>query len=416
MKIPVAALLTDEPLHISGVPHISSVTGTLDIVRPLGLISTFIDHNLKLNGKNVNKYQVPFDVGSHYRTATMVIGPLLNRFGRAIVPNPGGCRIGQRPINHHIDAITKMGARVRYNSEDGYYYIQSSRLQGINYTFPKNTHTGTETLILAAVLASGTTIINNAAAEPEVDDLIRLLLDMGAIIRREGERKIIIQGVPKLHGASFRVMADRNETITFAIAAIATHGDLIVEGTDRHHIASFLDKLNQIGAHWEAIDSTKTRFYNHARLKSTDIITSPYPGFMTDWQAPWTLLMTQCDGISTVHETIFEDRFSYVEELKKMGAKIDFFSPKVANPKDFYNFDTTGSNIKKQAVKITGQVPLHDAILKTTDLRAGATLVIAGCIASGITHVHGIEHIDRGYENLDQRLQSIGADIKRVKE
>lgn len=416
MKVPVAALLTDEKLHIFGMPQISSVTGTLDIVHPLGVKSEFKDHTLEIDSHKISKYKVPLDVGSHYRTAIMVTGPLLSRFGKAIVPNPGGCRIGLRPINHHVDAISRMGAKVKYNSQDGYYYMEAKKgLEGVSYTFPKNSHTGTETLILAAVKAKGTTVIDNAAEEPEVDDLIKLLILMGANIQRI-KRKIIIKGVKKLHGTEFTIMPDRNETVTFAIAAIATGGDIVIEGTNRRMINSFLKKLDDINAGWEPINENETRFFNKGRLNSTDIVTMPHPGFMTDWQSPWTVLMTQCEGESIVHETIFENRFGYIEELKKMGAKIDFFNPEVTNPQKLYNFDLKSKKPYYQAIRITGLRNLHDAILKTSDLRAGATLVIASLVAKGTSSVHGIEHIDRGYERLDQRLRHIGAQIQRVKE
>ncbi|MBI2611421.1 UDP-N-acetylglucosamine 1-carboxyvinyltransferase [Candidatus Gottesmanbacteria bacterium] len=417
MKIPVAALLTDDKLKISGMPQISSVTGTLDIVHLLGVKSKFTNHTLEIESQGINKYKVPLDTGSHHRTSTMVVGPLLARFGRAIVPNPGGCRIGLRPINLHVSALTKMGAKVKYNSKDGYYYLEARKsLEGISYTFPKNSHTGTETIILAAVLANGTTIIDNAAEEPEVDDLIKLLTLMGANIQRV-KRKIIIKGVKKLHGTDFTIMPDRNETVTFAIAALATNGDVIVEGTDRHYIKSFLNKLNDINAGWEPIGNLETRFYGTDKiLNATTVETAPYPGFMTDWQAPWTVLMTQCSGGSSVHETVFEDRFSYVSELIKTGAKIDFFNPKLENPDKIYNFDLKGKKPHNQAISITGPTPLHDAILETADLRAGATLVIAGLVATGTTHVHGVEHIDRGYERLDERLKTLGGRIKRIKE
>lgn len=417
MKMLIAGMLTDEKIELDGVPVISSVTGTAEILKSIGVDIQLDKNHVTVDSKNIKKHVVPLDVGSHYRTGTMVIGPLLQRFGRAVVPNPGGCRIGLRPINHHIDAISKMGAKIDYNSEDGFFYAEliNKKLHGIEYTFPHNSHTGTETLILAAVLAEGVTVIHNAAAEPEVDDLIELLLQMGADIKRISERKIIIKGVKKLNGTSFKVMPDRNEAVTFAIAAIATGGDVVVEGTEREYLGSFLEKLDEANAGWEAVSDIETRFFKKGDLRSTNVVTMPHPGFMTDWHSPWTILMTQSKGESTVHETIFEDRFSYVKELLKMGSKIDFYTPEIEEWGKLYNFEAS-KRPQNQAIRITGITQLHDAILKTTDLRAGATLVIAGLVAKGTSHIHGIEHIDRGYERLDERLESIGAKVKRVKE
>ncbi len=417
MKVILAGLLTDEKVTVTGVPHISSVTGTADIIRPLGARVEFTNHTLTVDASKLKNVQVPLAVGGLYRTATMVLGPLLCRLGRAKVPNPGGCRIGQRPIDRHIEAIKSMGANIKYNSQDGYFYASAKRLQGTVYQFAKNSHTGTEALILAAVLAHGETIIDNASAEPEVDDLIRLLVLMGANIRRISQRKIIINGVKKLHGTTFTIMPDRNEVITYAIGALATMGDIIIKGTQREYLKEFLQKLDEAGASWEPIDSLTTRFYTNSKLKATHIITQPYPGFMTDWQAPWALLMTQSEGHSTIHETIFEDRFSYVAELQKMGADINFYIPDVANPEDFYNFNYQDKRHDRcQAIKIKGPTTLHNAFLKMTDLRAGATLILAALTAKGESYVYGLEHIDRGYENIDERFRQIGANIKRLKE
>lgn len=240
---------------------------------------------------------------------------------------------------------------------------------------------------------------------------------MGADIRRVSERKIIIVGVKKLHGTSFEIMPDRNEVVTFALAALSTGGDIIIEGTQREYLKAFLTKLDEADAFWEPIDSLTTRFYAKGRFKSTNIVTNPYPGFMTDWQAPWALLMTQAIGLSTIHETIFEDRFSYVPQLKKMGANIAFFNPEVKSPEEFYNFNYKDkSHDKCQAIKIMGPTPLHDAILQTSDLRAGATLILAALSAKGESYIFDLEHIDRGYEKIDERLSQLGADIKRIKE
>ncbi len=416
MKVILAGLLTDKPIYVRNVPLISSVFGTAEIVKPLGVsVKISSDHSIVISGQGDGSNLIPLELGGRFRTATMVIGPLLARYGKAIVPNPGGCRLGKRPIDRHIKGLEAMGAKIKY--KEGYFYAEASKLNGVKYRFSSNTHTGTEALILSAVLANGETILENAAQEPEIDDLIRLLNYMGAKIKRVQERTIIIAGVKKLNGAEFEIMPDRNEVVTFAVGAIASGGDVIVSGTQRQFLTSFLRKLDEIGAGWEPITDDKTRFYYKKKLFATKITTGPYPKFMTDWQAPFALLMTQAKGISTVHETVYEDRFGYVNELIKMGAKIRFFNPKINNPEDFYNFNWSDRNERQfHAINIFGPVSLHDAILEISDLRAGATLVLAACISQGKSVLYGIEHLDRGYENIENRLNSLGAKILRQKE
>lgn len=414
MKVIVASLLTEEPLVVHNVPLISSVLGTAMIVEPLGVTVDRKDHTLELSGKHVQAQKVPLELGGLYRTATMVMGPLLARFGKAVVPNPGGCRLGKRPVDWHTGALEQMGACITY--KEGYFYAEAKKLHGARIKFSKNTHTGTESVILAAVLADGRTVIENAAEEPEVDDLIRLLCQMGAQIHRQG-RTITIMGVEKLNGTTYTIMPDRNEAVTYAIAAIATKGDVIVKGTQRRYLKAFLAALDQVSGGWEPQNEDTTRFYWKGELKPTQITTSPYPGFMTDWQAPWAVLSTQAQGTSTIHETVFESRFSYVSELKKMGARIEFFDPEVTEPKMFYNFNW-GDRVDSyhQGIRISGPTSLHEGVVEITDLRAGATLVVSALVARGKSVVLGVEHIDRGYEDFDKRLKQLGADIKRIKE
>lgn len=415
MKVILAGLLTDKKIVVRNIPLISSVFGTAEIVKKLGVkVNIGKDHTMSIQGSDRGSYNVPLELGGFYRTATMVLGPLLARHGKAIVPNPGGCRLGKRPIDRHIDGLKAMGAKVSYR--DGFFYAQTDRLHGMKYRFCKNTHTGTETLILAAVLAEGETVLENAAEEPEIDDLIRLLNIIGCKVKRIKPRTIVIKGVKKLSDGDHEIMSDRNEVVTFAIGAIASRGDIIVEGTQGKYLKAFLNKIDEIKGGWEPIDSNRTRFFFRNKLKATDIITAIYPGFMTDWQAPWALLMTQAHGISTVKETIYEDRFGYVSELRKMGAIIDFFNPQVSNPDKFYNFNWSDRNKnQKFAIRIHGPVDLHNAILEVSDLRAGATIVLAASIACGESVVMGAEHIDRGYEKIENRLRNLGVKIKRMK-
>ncbi len=414
MKVIIAGLLTDETLVIDNVPLISSVLGTAKIVEPLGVSVVRKNHKLEISARYLHYHRVPLELGGLYRTATMVIGPLLARFGKAIVPNPGGCRLGKRPVDWHMQALGQMGANIEYKA--GYFHAKTKGLHGATIKFPKNSHTGTETIILAAVLARGETIIENAAEEPEVDDLVKLLCLMGAKITRQN-RTIHIQGVQKMHGAAYEIMPDRNEAVTYAIAGIATKGDVIVAGAGRTHLKSFLNALDEADAGWEAINEKTTRFFWKNDLRATQITTLPHPGFMTDWQAPWAVLMTQAQGTSTIHETVYESRFSYVGELKKMGGKIDFYDPQVKNSHEYYNFNWN-DRIKDyhQGIRIHGPHPLHEGIVEITDLQAGATLVVAALVAKGKSVVIGTEHIDRGYERFDEQLKKMGAAIKRVKE
>lgn len=413
MKVILAGLLTNDEILVKNVPHISSVIGTAEMLKPLGLKTTFnSDHTMVVNGDKLKTHMISLEVGQLYRTATMVLGPLLSRFGQAVVPNPGGCRIGRRPIDRHIGGLKSMGAKIEY--KDGYFWATAAKLKGTHYKFASNTHTGTETLILAAVLAEGETILENAAQEPEIDNLILLLNLMGGKIRRINQRKIVIQGVKKLSGCEFTVMPDRNEAVTFAIAAIASGGDITIEDCQRNYLKNFLETLTKSEGGWEPISNDKTRFFADKKLKSTDVITKPYPGFMTDWQAPWALLMTQAEGVSSIHETIYEDRFGYVDQLRKMGARIDFYHPKVADPKRFYNFNWSDRKRDNcQGIKIHGPTKLHNAIMDVSDLRAGITLVLAALIAEGESVIRGIEHIERGYENIEERLRILGGNIKR---
>ncbi len=415
MKAILAGLLTEEPLEIHNIPLISSVLGTIKIIEQLGASVLRRGHQITISAKNLQNHKIPLELGGLYRTSTMVMGPLLARFGKAIVPNPGGCRLGKRPVNWHTEALVKMGAKITYTH--GYFYAETKRLLGAHIRFEKNTHTGTESIILAAVLALGETVLENAAAEPEIDDLIRMLNQMGAQIRRTHKRTIVINGVQKLHGTTYTIMPDRNEAVTFAAAAIATYGDVLVSGTQREHLLAFLKGLDDIGGGWEAIDQNTTRFYWKQPLRKSDIVTGAHPEFMTDWQQPWAVLATQAQGVSTIHETVFECRFSYVSELRKMGAKMEFYDPKVSNPQEYYNFNWN-DRIQgyHQGIKIFGPTKLHEAILEMDDIRAGATLVVAALAASGRSVLTEVNHLDRGYEKLDERLKTLGAKTERVQE
>ncbi len=417
LKILVASLLTDEEIIIHNVPEIRDVAFMLEVLKALGVDHTRDGHTVRVKHTHVPKAKVPLEVGARLRTSSLVLGPLLARYGEATTPNPGGCRLGARPIDRHIDALKDMGATIDYRSDDGYFYATSDGLHGATVHFPKNTHTGTETLILAAVLARGQTVLENAAEEIEIDDLIACLVQMGAKIHRVEPRKIVIDGVASLHGTEYTIMPDRNEEVTFAIAAVMTSGDIVVKNSARKYLGDFLSVYAKAGGLYEEVDESTTRYKAGNTLIATDVVTTQYPGFMTDWQAPWAVLMTQATGISTLHETVFESRFSYVAELSKMGAHIEFYDPKIKNPETFYNFNWSDRVPGfHQAIKITGPTKLHNAVLEINDLRAGATLILAALSASGESVIHGVEQVDRGYEHIEDRLRALGARIERVKE
>ena len=421
LKALVAACLTDEEVVIKNVPLISDFMVMVAIIRELGGEVKIEGHTIYIRMKEFKKEKISLIDAAKIRTSAMFLAPLLARRGRAVIPNPGGCRIGARPIDRTIKGLEKMGFDTFYNHDDGYFYIKQNgrkrdEKKDVTYEFEKSTHTGTETLILVAVLFKGTTILKNAAREPEIDELIGLLKKMGAKIKKRGERTIEIMGVNKLHGAEFSIGLDRNEIATFAAAAILTKGDVIVKNAHKVELSAFIKKLEEAGG---GVEEKKDgiRFFYKGPLKAIDVETSSYPGFMTDWQGSWAILMTQAIGESIIHETVYENRFGYVSELKKMGANIILFNPDVKNPEEIYNFNLLDNNASYfHAIEIKGPTVLHNAVVKISDLRAGATLVLAALIAKGESVVFGIEHLDRGYEKFEERLESLGANIKRIQD
>ncbi|HUD04914.1 MAG TPA: UDP-N-acetylglucosamine 1-carboxyvinyltransferase [Patescibacteria group bacterium] len=417
LKILVAACLTEDEVIVKNVPLISDFMVMVEIIRNLGGIVKFNDHNVSIRLENFASEKISLDKAAEIRTSYMFLAPLLARLGKAIIPNPGGCRIGARPIDRIVGGLKKMGVKIQYDSKDGYFHALAPKgLTGTVYKFSKSTHTGTETMLLSAVLARGITVLENAAQEPEIDELIGLLNRMGARIAREEPRKIIIKGVSRLHGTEFIIAPDRNEVVTFAIAALITEGDVFIRDIKAKGLEEFLEVVRNCGGGIEE-KQNGIRFFYKGELKSSNVTTSFYPGFMTDWQGPWAVLMTKANGESSIHETVYENRFTYVEELKKMGANIEFYKPEVKNPETIYNFNIKDDNNKNlHAIRIFGPTPLHNAALTVADLRAGASLVLAALAARGQSVLFDIEHLDRGYEQFEQRLSSLGASIKRLEE
>ncbi len=415
LKALVAACLTSEEITLDNIPLISDLFVMVDIMKHLGVHVAISGHTLKIKAQKFKNTTISLENAVKARTSAMFIAPLLARIGAATIPNPGGCRLGARPIDRTISGIKTMNVSITYSSDDGYFHAQTKGLKGSTYKFEKNTHTGTETLMLTSVTAKGKTILENAAEEPEIDELIAILNGMGAKIKRSGFREITIVGVDKLHGGEFTILPDRNEIVTFGIAALITKGDITVKNAKKIDLEAFKKTVLKSGGGYEETKDDVRIFYK-GKLLATDVETSIYPGFMTDWQAPWAVLMTQASGMSTIHETVFEYRFGYVKELKRMGAKIEFFNPVVADPEKTYNFNLEDDKPDYfRAIKITGPIDLHNAVVEVTDLRAGATLVLASLIATGQTSIFGVEQLDRGYENFDERLRKLGAQIFRRK-
>jgi UDP-N-acetylglucosamine 1-carboxyvinyltransferase len=416
LKALVAACLTDEEVVIHNVPLISDFFEMIEIIKGLGGNVSLTDHTVTIQMKQFTSSEISLEKTAKSRSSAMLIAPLLARTQQAIIPNPGGCRLGARPIDRHIEGLKQMQAEIIYDSEDGYFHATTKGLQGTTYRFDKNTHTGTETLIIAAALAKGATILENAALEPEIDDVIALVNAMGGKVTRSNTRQITIEGVEKLHGAEFTISPDRNEIITFGIGAILTKGDIFIPNVKVPDLKEFLEKLAEVGGGYEEKDNGMRFFYKGA-LKATDITTEIYPGFMTDWQAPWGVLMTQAEGVSVIHETVFENKLGYITELKKMGAHAELFNPVVEDPKTIYNFNLEDDNPSYfHAVQIIGPTPLHEAVVKMDDIRAGAAVVLAALTAKGTTTIFGIEKLDRGYEKFDERLRSLGAKVERITE
>ncbi len=420
IKMVAASLLTSEEVVLENIPRIEDVGVIVKIVENLGVKTEFLDEKvLSLRADEVFSSKVPHSLGVSSRSAVMTIGPLLARFGEVVVPEPVGCRIGLRPIDRHLAALQSLGAVVE--QKGGVYKLTAPRLKGAGIHFEKNTVMGTENAILAAVLAEGETAITNAAEEVEVDDLIKLLVKMGGKIKRDEQesRRIIIEGVRELGGARHRVLPDRNEAVTFAVVAATTRGDVTLTNVRPLDLTAFTAKLEKMGVGFDIQKESLRVWLDEGKsLEPVEIETAPHPGFMTDWQQPMGVLLTQADGESLLHETIYEDRFKYFKELEKMGARVELITPSEAgavfDPKN-YNFDLPEADHEPKSVaKIFGPTPFSGRKLQIPDLRAGAALVLAALAAEGQSEILGVEHLDRGYEQFDEKLRNLGAKIERV--
>ena len=410
-KLMVATLLTEDACVIRNAPRdLGDVAITEQVLRALGTeVEWRQAHAVTLRTRQLANTVVPLELGRKNRLAVLTIGPLLHRVGRAVIPAPGGDRIGPRPINFHLDGLQRMGAVLE--AKDGLYHLHTDGLKGVSIELPYPSVMATETILIAATLARGVTIIQNAAIEPEIIDLIKFLQKMGAIIEQGVDRKIVIEGVQRLHGADHRILADRNEAVSLAIAAYLTHGDVRLVGADQGTLLTFLNTLYRVGLDF-VVEDDAIRFFGTERPpRPIALETDVHPGFMTDWQQPFTVLLTQAQGMSVIHETVFEDRFGYTNELNRMGADTGLYAKCLGELECRFR----GRHFDHSCV-VRGPTPLHATELLMPDIRAGATYILAALTAQGTSVVRGIEHIERGYERLDEKLRSLGAHIERVRE
>jgi UDP-N-acetylglucosamine 1-carboxyvinyltransferase len=394
LPILAATLLADSPATIENVPHLHDVTTTVELLGCMGVMVS-IDEKLsvEVDSSTIENYTAPYHMVKTMRSSILVLGPLLARFGEAEVSLPGGCAIGSRPVDLHIKGLQDMGAEI--DVSNGYIHAKAKRLKGARLVMDIVTVTGTENLMMAAALADGTTIIENAAREPEVIDLADFINAMGGKVSGAGTDTIEIEGVEKLHGTRYRVLPDRIETGTYLVAAAITGGSIKVKDTAPHLLDAVIEKLREAGAKIEVGDDWISLDMEGRRPKAVNVRTAPYPAFPTDMQAQFAALNTIAEGTATVVETVFENRFMHVQELKRMGADIE---------------------IEGNTAIIRGTDKLTSAPVMATDLRASASLIIAGLVASGETDVQRIYHIDRGYENIEEKLALLGAKIRRVHE
>jgi UDP-N-acetylglucosamine 1-carboxyvinyltransferase len=389
-----AALLTEEPVILENIPQVRDIETTRKLLAAMGVEVELgygrAHHRTTLCARTVATPEASYELVKTMRASTLVLGPLLARCGRARVSLPGGCAIGARPIDLHIKGLERLGAKI--TQEHGYVEAAADRLRGADIVFDKITVTGTEDLLMAATLAEGETVMQNCAREPEVADLAALLNAMGAKITGAGTSTIRVQGVSKLHGARHRIIPDRISAGTFIVAGALTGGDLNVTGCDPAHLTAILQKLEETGVK-TSIKADSVRVMGDQPLQAADLNTEEYPGFPTDMQAQYMALATQAEGTSIVVENIFENRFMHAQELVRMGANI---------------------KIEGRRAIVRGKTALSAAAVLASDLRASASLVLAALVADGETIIDRVYHLDRGYENIEEKLKAVGAEIRRV--
>jgi len=391
LPILISSLLTAERCEFQNIPDLMDIHTTLKLLSGLGVKVEKREKAILLDAASVTKLEAPYDLVKTMRASFLVLGPLLARFGEARVSTPGGCAIGTRPVNLHLKGLAEMGATI--DQTHGYVKARAKKLKGAKIYLDVPSVGATENLTMAATLAEGTTVIENAAKEPEIIDLAVALNKMGAKVEGSGTDIIKIEGIEELHGLSHRVIPDRIEAATFMVAAALTSSDVIVREARAGHLEAFLLKLREVGVNL-SIEEGGIRVGGKGKMKSVDVTTLPYPGFPTDLQAQMMVLMAVADGASVITETIFENRFMHAQELDRMGADI---------------------RLEGNRAVIRGVKKLSGAPVMATDLRASVSLVLAGLVAEGQTEISRVYHLDRGYEHIERKLSSLGADIQRVK-
>lgn len=394
LPILAATLLSEPPVSIGNIPHLHDITTTLELLGQMG-VGLMVDEkmNIEVDSSTIDKYEAPYELVKTMRASILVLGPLLARFGEAHVSLPGGCAIGTRPVDIHLDSLIKMGADIQV--EAGYIHARAKRLQGCHLVLDKITVTGTENILMAATMAEGVTIIENAAKEPEVSDLAHFLNKMGAKITGIGTDILTVEGVEKLGvpGLHYDILPDRIETGTYLVAGAISRGRVKLKNTDPTTLDAVLVKLREAGAEITCGDNWIELNMHGKRPKAVSVRTAPYPAFPTDMQAQFTALNSVAEGIGLITETVFENRFMHVQEMQRMGAQI---------------------KLESNTAIITGIDRLTAAPVMATDLRASASLVLAGLVANGETLVDRIYHIDRGYDHIEEKLTQLGAGIRRV--
>jgi len=387
-----ATLLTEEPVILHGIPQVRDIGTMVCLLEHIGAQVHCREGTLRVQAAEIRVPEAPYELVKTMRASSLVLGPLVARAGRARVSLPGGCAIGARPINLHLAGLQLLGAEIR--QEHGYILAEApGGLRGALVTFDRVTVTGTEDLLMAAVLAEGETILENAAREPEVSDLAALLVKMGAVIEGAGSSQMRVRGVPRLHGAEHTIIPDRIEAGTFLIAGAITGGDLVITGCVPEHLTALVNKLRQTGVEIQEAGPSALRVRRRGPLRAADVITEEYPGFATDLQAQYMALATQAEGVSIITETIFENRFMHALELMRMGADI---------------------RVEGRRAVVTGPCELTGTAVLASDLRASASLVLAGLVARGETLIDRVYHIDRGYERIEEKLSRVGARIRRT--
>ena len=388
-----ASLLSRDEMTFHRVPALRDIRTTKQLLLQLGVqLDDFAPGTLRIKARDIIDHTAPYELVKTMRASVMVLGPLMAREGRADVSLPGGCAIGARPIEQHLKGLEAMGATIEL--QNGYIQARADRLKGADFSFDLTTVTGTENLIMAASLARGTTVLRKCAIEPEIVELAHVINRMGGSVHGAGTTTIVIDGKDRLEGIAHEIMPDRIEAGTYLLAAAITRGDVTAVGCNPNHLVALLEKLDEAGLRVETT-ATETRVISNGNIKSRDVVTDPYPGFATDFQAQYMALMALGDSRCDITENVFENRFMHVQELVRMGA---------------------GIRVSGRTARVEGVKKLSGAHVQATDLRASASLILAGLAANGVTEIHRVYHLDRGYERIEEKLSKLGADIRREKD